>query len=64
MPASAHARMPARPRVASSAAATSPCAAATGLREACAGDQRQRQQNRNRSFHLSLLTAENPHEKV
>jgi hypothetical protein len=56
--------MPARDRVATAAAPSAAAAAASGLREPCAGDQRQCQQNRNRSPHLSLLTAENPHEKV
>jgi hypothetical protein len=62
-PASAHARMPNRPDVAPATytAATSAASAATGLRKPCAGDQRQRQQNRNCPFHLSLLTAEHPH---
>jgi hypothetical protein len=46
------------------AAAVASAAALTGVRQPRAGREHQSQQNRYRSFHMSLLTAENPMREV
>jgi hypothetical protein len=52
---------PRRPCVAS---AVPTAAASTGLREPCAGDERQCQQNHDYSLHLSFPDCGEPDEKV